>query len=66
MLMHRKALLTQLFPMHLFSTPLKASENRKVFCIFKGVEKKFIGNKWINERVRVRLEIEICIVEFPK
>ena len=32
--------------MHPFSTPLKTSENRKVFC-FQGVEKGCIGNKCV-------------------
>ena len=32
--------------MHPFSTPLKTSENRKVFC-FQGVEKGCIGNEWV-------------------
>ena len=34
--------------MHTFSTPLKTSKNRKVFC-FQGVEKEYIGNEWIKE-----------------
>ena len=39
--------LAHLFPMHLFSTPLETSQNLTVFCCFQGVEKRFIGNKWI-------------------
>ena len=38
--------LTHLFLNHLFSTPWKHSENRKVFSCFQGVEKRCIGNKW--------------------
>ena len=33
--------------MHPFSSPLKTSENRKVFWCFQGVEKGSIGNKWV-------------------
>ena len=33
--------------MHCFSTPLKTLENLTVFC-FQGVEKGFMGNKWVN------------------
>ena len=40
--------LTHLFTMHPFSTPLKTSENRKVFGCFQGVEKGYIGKKWVN------------------
>ena len=32
--------------MHPFSTPLK-TENRKIFWCFQGVEKGYIGNKWV-------------------
>ena len=32
--------------MHPFSTPLK-TENRKIFLCFQGVEKGYIGNKWV-------------------
>ena len=31
-----------------FLYPLKASENRKVFRCFQGVEKGCTGNKWVN------------------
>ena len=34
-------------PDALFLYPLKTSENRKVFLCFHGVEKKYIGNKYI-------------------
>ena len=40
-------LLTHSFQMHPFSTPLKTSENRKIFYCFLGVEKGCIGNKWV-------------------
>ena len=30
-----------------FLYPLKTSENRKVFWCFQGVEKVYIGNKWV-------------------
>ena len=42
--------LTHSLPMHPFSTPLslKTSQNRKVFWCFPGVEKKCIGNEWVN------------------
>ena len=31
-----------------FLYPLKTSENRKVFWYFQGVEKRYIGNEWVN------------------
>ena len=40
-------ILTHFFPMHPFSTPLKTSENHKVFWCFQGVEKGCIGNEWV-------------------
>ena len=42
-------LLIYLFPMHPCS-PLKISENRKVFWCFQGVGKGCIGNKWVNKK----------------
>ena len=35
-----------------FLYPLKTSENRKVFWCFQGVEKGYIGNKWVNSTSR--------------
>ena len=40
--------LTHLFPMHLFCTLLKTSENLAIFRCVQGVEKGCIGDKWIN------------------
>ena len=37
--------LTHLFPMHPFSTPLKLT----VFLCFQGTEKGCIGNKWVDD-----------------
>ena len=34
--------------MHPFSTPIKASENPKVFWCFQGVEKGYIGKNGLN------------------
>ena len=34
-----------------FLYPLKASEKRKVFWCFQGVEKRCIGNEWVKGRV---------------
>ena len=39
------------FPMHPLSTPLKTSENRKVFWCLQGVEKGYIGNEWVNSYI---------------
>ena len=36
-----------LLPIAPFLYPLKTSENRQVFWSFQGVEKEYIGNKWI-------------------
>ena len=42
----RRSLINPLVPNAAFLYPLKASENRKVFC-FQGVEKGCIGKKWV-------------------
>ena len=40
-------ILTHSFPMDPFSTPLRTSENRKIFWYFQGVEKRCIGSRWV-------------------
>ena len=40
-------------PNGLFLYPLKTSENRKIFWCFPGVEKGFVGNKWVNTYFKV-------------
>ena len=37
-------------PNALFLYPLKTSENRKVLWCFQGVQKGYIGNKWVNRK----------------
>ena len=44
-------LLIHLFPTHMFYTPLK--QKPQAFLMFQGVEKGFIGNKWVNWLVRM-------------
>ena len=44
-----KLLLKQFVPNALFLYPLKTSENLTIFWCFPGVEKRCIGNKWVNE-----------------
>ena len=38
-------------PNTLFLYPLNTSENLRVFWCFQGVEKRCIGNKWVNPRI---------------
>ena len=40
--------LTHSFPVHPFSTPLKHQKTLRFSGIFRGVEKGFIGNEWVN------------------
>ena len=37
--------------MHLFSTPWKHQKTVKVFWCFQGVEKGYIENKWVKEKI---------------
>ena len=48
------------FPNTPFLYPLKTSENRKVFWSFQGVEKRCIGNEWINSESTV---LNNCILD---
>ena len=41
--------INQFVPNAPFQYPLRISENLQVFCCFQGVEKRYIGNKWVNE-----------------
>ena len=43
------------FPMRFFFTPGK-TENCKVFLCFQGVEKGYIGNKWVSSNVCMSLK----------
>ena len=44
------SMLTHLFPVHPFSTPLK-TENLMVFWCFQGVAKGCIGNGWVSPSI---------------
>ena len=48
-------ILNHSFPMQPFSTPLKTSENLRVFWCFQGVEKGCIGNDWVKYKKRSHL-----------
>ena len=43
----RKIDLTHLPPMHSFSTPGKYQKTLRFSDVFRGLEKRFIGNKWV-------------------
>ena len=47
--------------MHPFSTPLKASENRKVFWCFQGVEKGYIGKNVLNVK-NLMMDYEVLLL----
>ena len=49
-----------------FFYPLKASENRNVFCL-QGVKKGCIGNKWVNILSYLRAMFAFCLPrKYPK
>ena len=56
-----RRVLTFLFLMHSLSTPLKTSENHKVFWCFPGVEKEYIGSKWVKILEKLILSNKIQI-----
>ena len=42
-----KCWLTHLLPTHTYSIPWKHQQNLRFFWCFQGVEKRYIGNKWV-------------------
>ena len=55
-------LLTNLFPVHPFSTPWKHYYHLTVFWYFQGVEKGCIGNEWVKGMLWDRLQILLLIL----
>lgn len=43
--------LNSFVPITSFIYPMKISENLKVLLCFQGVEKAYIGNKWVNSSI---------------
>ena len=47
-IIHNSVTINPFVPNAPFLYPLKKSENLKVFRCFQGVQKGYIGNKWVN------------------